>query len=205
MNTKYGNNDYKISSNHVSYSFNQLLYTHSSNTLRVSTPLLDNKFEVDVNEYDSRGLEDISENFVEKYYDEKINKSLEEYDSSARFYVYHEERIPNSLGHIPSLDELISYESFDGMTIFVSNDSGCSDSEKGIDYIKNVSLNLLEVLDYSNAIDIKYHFRCNFTYHYNYFSSLSDTNLIITTTNGGFGDEKNTYEYNIEYIKKEIE
>lgn len=190
LNSKYGDNDFKINYVEKDYSYDGIISQgHSGYAAKVSMPLLKKPFTIRSYETNPMVVERASDDFVEQYYNERVNEYLsEKYDSEFDLWL-EEEKIPNYLGHIPTFNELIEYNAINGVSIIKYD----YDDVVRINYVIEVSVDLIKYLNITKNISFEFQKRAQDI-------SVYDIEIIGNTlkiTN----DNKESYEFNINNLK----
>ena len=191
LNSKYGDNDFKIDYVEKNYSYDGIISkSHSGYKAEISTPLLKETFTISSYGTNPRGVNIVREDFVTRYYNEKVNEYLsEKYDLKFDLWVK-EEKIPDSLGHIPTFDELIEYDAIDDFYLIKVD----YDKTMRINYIPEVSVDLIKYLNITKNFSFEFQRRAQDTDVYKI--ELIGNTLKITDEN------KESYEFKINSLKE---
>lgn len=200
LNNKYGDNNFEIVNVENDYSYNGIVQKyHTGYELTVSSPLLKKNFTIYTYGTNPRIVNDVSEKFVENYYNETTNDYLsQKYDLEFNMLVK-EENIPNNCGHIPTFNELVDYNAVSDIYITVNKNNNYNydfDDDGRIKYLKYLSFDLIKYLNISKDISIDFR-RWNGENSYSYEIQVSNNVLKIIDDN----DKK--YEFDINDLKIE--
>ena len=192
LTNKYGDDDFKIIQFEKDFSYNGIINAeHTGYEATVTSSLLKDNFITRV--YGTKpGKTKIStDEFIEHYYNEKIFEYLSsKYDVEVSVWI-DEEKIPDSLGHIPTINELVDFDAIDNIFIKpkpFTKYSKDNDVDETLNYLKELSVDLINYFNISN--DFKFWFG-------NYNIKISGNSISIEHVND------KTYELNISDIKAE--
>ena len=199
LTNKYGDNNYEIVDIKNSYSYNGIIEKHHSGyKVTVSSTLLKNNFIV------TTGGTQIGTDFIQEYYNEKTNEYLlQKYDVKFDIWTI-ENSVSNTCGHIPTFNELVDYNAIKYIFIMANINRSYNyeyNEDKRIDYIKELSFDLIKYLNISRNIDnIKIEFKRSFNNYNSYLYNLQILNstLIITSSNND-----KVYEFDISGLNVE--
>lgn len=188
---KYGDHDFKINSIMKDYdfgNFESLTVKSDGYIVVISTKALKQPFMFAINSNNIWNLTDVSENFVEQYYNETINDYLsKKYKSRFETKVF-EKNIKNIYyGHIPTMDELLESNVLFNTNIYV--DYKNDNLNDRLQYIKELLLDFTKFLNISKPMQL-YLYLSNGNNRYNYNVTIYGD--VITIKEG-----LNTYTYNI--------
>ena len=100
------------------------------------------------------------DDFVEKYYEKKINEFLSSKYNASFSSLTAPMKIPNDLGHIPTFDELHKYDAMSlEIIVFDPEHSYTLESyivDADIDYIIKITKDLVALLDINEPFDIRF-------------------------------------------------
>lgn len=168
LNNKYGDENFQIIKIEKDYAYEGIIIKRESGyELTVSSPLLKDNFTMYADNEHFSKIKNVTEFFVETYYNEKMNDYLsKEYNIELDIRI-REEKIPETVGHIPTIDELSNSNSIDSIHIRIRNDNYDKNINKRIDYIKQISKDLIDKFKISREINIifrKYGFSDSYSY-----------------------------------------
>jgi hypothetical protein len=196
---KYGDNNFEIINVENDYSYNGIIEKyHSGYEVTISSPLLKDNFVIYTYGTNPTVLNNVSEKFIETYYIEKTNEYLKkkynlDFDMSVE-----EKSIPNTCEHIPTFDELVDYNAIKNVFIKVYKNNYYNydyDENGRINYLKDLSLDLINYLNISKDINIKFSiWSIGNSYYYYDIQILSNTLKIVD-------DNDKIYEFDINNLK----
>lgn len=200
LNDKYGDNNFEIINVKKDYSYNGIVQKyHTGYEVTVSSTLLEDNFIIYTSETNPQVIKDVSEEFIEKYYNKKINEYLsQKYDLEFDMWVK-EENIPNTCGHIPTFNELVDYNAISDIFIIVKKNNNYNydyNVNERINYLKKLSLDLINYLNISKDINIEFQRWANEN-SYSYDIRISGNTLKIIDKNDKI------YEFDINNLKSE--
>ena len=160
LNNKYGDHDFKVSSISKDYSQNGIIQKNRAGyNVTVFSPILKSIFTLSISSNNSLVMNGVSEEFVEMYYQMNINEYLsKKYGLKIEFSI-EEDNIPNSVGHIPTINELLDYNAITYISIIAdkNSDYDYDDNLNGrINYLRELSIDLIDYLNISKNINIKF-------------------------------------------------
>lgn len=112
LNTKYGDNDFKVVLVSKDYTDNGLVIsTHTGYKINVTSPMVDREFVVYAYGTSPGTIREFSEHsFIVNYYEKEINEYLgNKYDYTV-YLSLEEDNISKKLGHIPTFDDLVAFK-----------------------------------------------------------------------------------------------
>lgn len=200
LNNKYGDNNFEIVNVENDYSYNGIVQKyHTGYEVTVSSPLLKKNFIIYTHGTNPRIVNDVSERFIEDYYNEKTNEYLsQKYDLEFNMWVKGE-NIPNNCGHIPTFNELVDYNAISDIYIIVKKNNNYNydfDEDGRINYLKDLSFDLIKYLNISKDVSIDFQRWANKN-SYSYEIQVSSNILKIIDDN----DKK--YEFDINNLTVE--
>lgn len=200
LNNKYGDNNFEIVNVENDYSYNGIVQKyHTGYEVTVSSPLLKKNFIIYTYGTNPRIVNDVSEEFIKNYYNEKTNEYLsQKYDLEFDMWVK-EENIPNNCGRIPTFNELVDYNAISDIYIIVKKNNNYNydfDEDGRIKYLKDLSFDLIKYLNISKDVSIDFQRWANEN-SYGYEIQLSSNTLKI------IDDNNKKYEFDINNLKVE--
>ena len=196
LNNKYGDENFQIVEIKKDYAYEGLNKIESGYELTVSSPLLKDNFTMYADNEHFSKIKNVTEFFVETYYNEKMNDYLsKEYNIELDIRI-REEKIPETVGHIPTIDELSNSNSIDSIHIRIRNDNYDKNINKRIDYIKQISKDLIDKFKISREINIIFR-KYGFSDSYSYEVQMSENIIKIIDEH----NKTSIYEYNINDIE----
>lgn len=160
LNNKYGDHQFEIYRIEKSYTYNGIIEAdHTGYKVIILSPELKDYITLYIYGTNPTKAEIIGEDFIQKYYDEIINKYLlSKYNVEFDIWVA-EENISNTFGKIPTFDELISNNAISNTYIIAKKNSNYNydDNIDGrINYLKDLSLDLINYLNISQDFNIEF-------------------------------------------------
>ncbi len=154
LDTKYGKGNFGVKKIGKTYSYNEFSpRKHNGYEATVfSSKLKKYNFEMTFYGANPWPINDAYENFVDTYYHETINEYMNKiFDLNFNIaFVIEEHYIPNNYGHIPTMDELIDLKALIYTYVYIQYDD--NNEDELIEYIKNISIELINYLDISKDI-----------------------------------------------------
>lgn len=131
LNTKYGDNDFKVVFVSKDYSYNGIVSaTHTGYEVRVTSPIVDDKFIVHVSGTNPFFVKEFCEHyFLLNHYKKEIKEYLgKKYDYTVDFYLA-EDKVSQEPGSIPTFADLLSFDAISMLSFTPKNyDTYCSES-----------------------------------------------------------------------------
>lgn len=186
---KYGDQGFSIKELEKEYSYEGIIHSyHTGYEATVSSNILNKNFRVYINSKISLNSKNFSDNFISNYYNEKTNEYLSrKYKLEFNMYVK-EDKIPLDCNHIPTINELVDYEALDDIyiSVYKSNDFMYDyDVEGRINYLKDLSKDLIDYFSISRNIDITFYRWANQD-SYSYNINISNNTIKITDKNNEY-------------------
>lgn len=160
LNNKYGNHDFKVGNISKDYSQNGIIQKNRAGyNVTVFSPLIKSIFTLSISSNNSLVMNGVSEQFAEIYYQMNINEYLSKKHGLKFEISIENDNIPNSIGHIPTVNELVDYNAINYISIIADEDSDYEyDNNRNgrINYLRELSMDLVEYLNISKDINIKF-------------------------------------------------
>ena len=198
LNKKYGDNDFEIVSIKKDYSYNGIVQKYFSGyDATISSSSIKDEFNLSTNSTNIYDFEHEYDDFLDNYYNEKLNGYLlEKYKLKMEIWI-DEKDIPIDLGHIPEFDELTTYKAVN--SIYVKGDFDDKEDEGGIIFSKELTIDLIKHLNIKKEIKMEYDLSDKKNNEYYYIIEYIDGVIKITDHD----DKSKIYNFDINGNKME--